>query len=336
MATMTNDFQNSVIEEFPFYRQKKILVCGGDGFIGSHLTNLLIQSDANIVVVGRSEKCKNVNLSNNLEYVKANLLELNECKKIVKDFDYVFNVAGTTGGIDWQLQNSKELFFENSLLNLNLLLSIAESNVKRYQFLSSVVAYPKNAESPLTESTILDFENYNNNVGYEHAKILGEMQCKLFAEEFAMKISVIRSDNAYGPNDNFSSSSRVIPSLIKKVLESNTTVQVWGSGKQIRTFIFVKDLARGLLLGLEKHPYPDPINISSNEKITIKSLVGLIMKLANKDLKVVFDSKKPEGTLERILKISKAKNLLGFLPKWNLNDGLVDTLAWYKNHFGYV
>ena len=327
---MTSDFQNSIIEEFPFYRQKKVLVCGGDGFIGSHLTNLLVQSDANTVVVGRSEKCKNVNLSNNLEYVKANLLELDECKKIVKDFDYVFNVAGTTGGIDWQLQNSKGLFFENSLLNLNLLLSVAESNVKRYQFLSSVVAYPKNAKNPLTESTILDFENYNNNFGYEHTKILGEMQCKSFAEEFAMKISVIRSDNTYGPNDNFSSSSRVIPSLIKKVLESNTTVQVWGSGKQIRTFIFVKDLARGLLLGLEKHPYPDPINISSNEKITIKSLVELIIKLANKDLKVIFNSNKPEGSLERCLDISKAKTLLHFSPKWDIENGLSVTLDWYK------
>ena len=327
---MISDFQDSTIEEFPFYRQKKVLVCGGDGFIGSHLTNLLIQSEANAVVVGRSEKCKNVNLSNNLEYVRANLLELNECKKIIKDFDYVFNVAGITGGIDYNIQNSKRLFFENSLLNLNLLLSLAESNVKRYQFLSSVAAYPKNAKNQLTESTILDFENHKNNFGYGHAKILGEMQCKSFAEEFAMKISVIRSDNTYGPNDNFSPSSRVIPSLIKKVLESNATVQVWGSGKQIRTFIFVKDLVRGLLLGLEKHPYPDPINISSNEKITIKSLVELIIKLANKDLKVIFNSNKPEGSLERCLDISKAKTLLHFSPKWDIENGLSVTLDWYK------
>ena len=178
---MTNDFQNSVIEEFPFYRQKKILVCGGDGFIGSHLTNLLVQSDANTVVVGRSEKCKNVNLPNNLEYVKANLLELNECKKIVKDFDYVFNVAGTTGGIDWQLQNSKELFFENSLLNLNLLLSIAESNVKRYQFLSSVAVYPSNAKNPLSEVEPINFKHTKTDFGYPEAKILGELHCKSFA-----------------------------------------------------------------------------------------------------------------------------------------------------------
>ena len=324
------------MEKLSFYKQKNVLVCGGNGFIGSHLVNSLVQSEANVTVIGKSLKPKNFEKSD-IQYVSTNLLELNQCKKVIKDFDYVFNAAGVSGGIDFQLNNSSKLFLENSLLNLNLLLSLADSNVERYQFLSSVAVYPSNAKNPLSEVEPINFQNTKTDFGYAEAKILGELHCKSFVEEFGLKISVIRPDNTFGPNDNFLRvSPYVIPSLIKKILQSDTSIEVWGSGKQIRTFIFVKDLVQGLLLGLEKHPSPDPINISSNEKITIKSLTELIIRLCKKNLIIKFDTTKPEGSLERTLKISKAEELLGFSPKWNLSDGLAATLDWYKNYFGHV
>ncbi len=121
------------MEKLSFYKQKKVLVCGGNGFIGSHLVNSLVQSEANVTVIGKSLKPKNSEKSD-IQYVSTNLLELNQCKKVIKDFDYVFNAAGVSGGIDFQLNNSSKLFLENSLLNLNLLLSLADSNVERYQF----------------------------------------------------------------------------------------------------------------------------------------------------------------------------------------------------------
>ena len=313
-------------ETFPFYKNKNILVCGGDGFIGSHLTDLLLKSDAEITVSSRKFKQKNEN-KQKVKHIQADFNDLRKCKEVVKDFDFVFNTTGKSGGIDYAMDNNKELFFKNSILNLNLLLAISESNVKRYQYLSSAAVYPRNAHSPLTESTDLHF---NESFGYPDAKILGENQCKIFSDEIGLNISVIRADNTFGPRDNFSETARVIPSLIQKTLTSEKVLEVWGSGNQIRSFIFVKDLVRGMLLGLEKYPEPDPINISSNEIVSIKKLVEIILRLSKKDLDVRFNTKKPEGSLERSLDISKAKKILGFESKWNLEKSLQNTIDWFK------
>jgi len=316
-----------ITETFPFYKNKNILVCGGDGFIGSHLTNVLLRSEAEVTIVSRKKKDPNRDLERKLKFIQADFKDLKKCKEIVRDFDYVFNAMGNAGSIDYAIKNNKKLFFENSQLNLNLLLSLSESNVKRYQYLSSVSVYPTNAKNPLKESTNLYF---NELFGYADAKILGEIQCKLFTDEIGLKTSVIRADNTFGPKDNFSSTSRVIPSLISKAFKSQEIIQVWGSGKQIRSFIFVNDLVRGMLLGLEKHPFPEPINISSNEKISIKKLVEMILQISKNDLVVRFNTEKPEGSLERSLDISKAKKLLGFKPRWTLEEGLRITIEWFK------
>ena len=154
----------------------------------------------------------------------------------------------------------------------------------------------------------------------------------MFADELGLKISVIRADNTFGPRDNFSSSSRVIPSLIKKTLQSEQFLEVWGSGKQIRSFIFVSDLVRGLLSGLEKYPIPDPVNLSSNNKISIERLVEMILRLSGRKLLIKYDEKKPEGRLERCLDISKAKKLLNFTPKWTLEESLQVTIDWFREY----
>jgi len=146
-----------------------------------------------------------------------------------------------------------------------------------------------------------------------------------------MNISIIRPDNTFGPRDNFEPKrSRVIPSLIYKVLESNKNIEVWGSGNQKRTFVYVKDLIRGMLLGLEKYPKSDPINISSGEEITIKNLVKMIIKISNENVKVNFDIKRPESSLRRSMNITKSKKILGYYPKWGMGEALEETIEWYK------
>lgn len=315
-------------EKFSFYKNKSVLVCGGNGFIGSHLTNLLLESEADVTILSRKNKEQYDFFGDKLKHIQVDLLDLHDCRNKINGFDFVFNTSGVTGGIEYNIKNSNKLFFENSLMNLNLLLALCDSDIKKYQFVSSVAVYSNQAKNPLTESALLNSED---GFGYSHSKILGEEQCKKFAEEFGMKISIIRADNTFGPRDDFSSSSRVVPALIKKILKADKTVEVWGSGNQIRTFVFVKDLVRGLLLGLEKYPCAEPINLSSDEKISIKALVDLIIKLTNKNyLEIQFDIKKPEGNLERCLDISKARTLLGFIPKWTLKQGMHDTINWVK------
>jgi len=148
-----------------------------------------------------------------------------------------------------------------------------------------------------------------------------------------LNISIIRADNTFGPNDNFLSSARVIPSLIRKVFTESDTIEVWGSGNQIRTFVFVDDLIQGLILGLEKFPNPEPINISSNMPVKIKEVIKNILRLSNKNYKIKFNLDKPEGNPERCLNFSKATKLLGYNPKWTLEDGLLKTIEWYKKNY---
>jgi len=313
-----------------FFKNKKILVCGGSGFIGSHLSRILNEVEADITIVGKSEENKNNELKN-LEYISANLFDLNECKKIISEQDIVFNLTGVVGSLDYNIKNEKKLFDENSLLNLNLLLALTNSNVQRYQFVSSVAVYPKNSSNPLREENEIILEE--DIFDYGVAKRLGELQCETFAKEYGLKISVIRADNTFGPNDNFLSTARVIPSLIRKTFSDNNTIEVWGSGNQLRTFVFVEDLVNGLMLGLEKHPHPDPINISSGKPIQIGELTKIILKLSTKSSKIKFNLEKPEGSPKRCLDFSKAKELLGYVPKWNLEDGLAKTIEWYKKNY---
>ena len=312
-----------------FYKNKKILVCGGGGFIGSHLSRMLSDSEGIVTIVGKSQNNKNPELKD-LKYISANLFDFNECKKIIVDQDYVFNPTGVVGGLDFNIKNKKKLFFDNSLLNLNLLLAIANSNVERYQFISSTAVYSKNSSNLLHEENEIIFQD--DVFDYGVAKRLGELQCKLFAKELGLKISVIRADNTYGPNDNFLSSSRVIPSLIRKTFSGDKTIEVWGSGNQLRTFVFVEDLVNGLMLGLEKNSNPEPINISSDKPIRIRELIDMILKISNKKNEIKFNLEKPEGNPERCLDFSRAKNLLDYNPKWNLKRGLQKTIEWYKDN----
>jgi len=318
------------IERSQFYKNKNILITGGDGFIGSHLTEFLIKAGARVTVAGRKSKPKNLQTKNGHHYIKTNLTELRECKKLVKDFDIVFQLAGMAGSIEYSAANIGTLFTKNSMINLNMLEAAKESSVKFYQYLSSGGIYPSK-KTRLKEDEGFQNNPVSSHFGYGWAKRVGELQCKMFSDEFGMKISVIRPDNTYGPRDNFDpNQSRVVPSLIYKTFELNKDIQVWGSGNQKRTFVYVKDLIRGMLLGLEKFPKPDPINISSGVEISIKELVKMIIKISNRKINVSFDKSKPESSYRRSMDIAKAAKILKYYPKWSMEEGLEETIEWYR------
>jgi len=320
-------------QNFSFYKNKKVLITGGDGFIGSHLTPRLVELDAEVTVVGRKKIPNNLRNKPNLQYLSLDLLKQSQCKKAVKDIDFVFHLAGIAGGIGYSSRHQSTLFTKNSLLCFNMLNAIINSSIQRFQFVSSVAVYPYKDRGILSESLGVVGKPEKKSLGYGWAKRYGELLCKLVADEFGMKISIIRPDNTYGEKDNFDpSQARVIPALIQKVNESNDQVEVWGSGNQKRSFVYVKDVIQGILLGLKEYPYPEPINISSNEPTSIKKLVELIVKLSKKRIKIKFNQNKPEGSKIRILDIKKARDLLGYAPKWSLKDGLTSTIKWYKQN----
>src|SRR3989344_7566705 len=154
-----------------------------------------------------------------------------------------------------------------------------------------------------------------------------------YAEEFGMKVGIVRPYNCYGLRDHFDSEvSHVIPALIKRVIDGENPIKVWGSGKQTRAFLYVEDLADGMISAIEKYPVPDPINLGTDEEISIKQLIDKIIKLCNVSTKIEFDKTKPDGSPRRNSDNSKAKDKIGFIPRTILDDGLLRTIEWYKNN----
>lgn len=320
-----------------FFSAKRVLVTGGAGFIGSHLVEELIKRGASVRVTDSLQHGKLENLAScfdKIEFVKANLLSLEECLKVCKDIDIVFNLAAKVAGVSYNVQHSAEMFWVNSMINLNMLEAARRKNVERFLVVSSVCVYPRYPRIPTPETEGFKDDPEPANLGYGWAKRVAELQARLYFEEYGMKIGIVRPANTYGPRDYFDlEEGHVIPALIRKILSGSDMIIVWGTGEQSRTFIYVTDVVEGMLLAMEKYPKPDPINIASDEEIKIKDLVFLIAGLARrKNIKVIFDPNKPMGQPRRALDTTKAKKLLGFKPKVPLEEGLKRTIQWYRQH----
>ena len=316
-----------------FYKDKNVLVTGGNGFVGSFVVERLLKEGANVSVVSRTRKKFLSHIENDVKFVKGDLLNRDDALKACKDQDFVFHLASRVAGIGYNIEHSGTMMTENSIMSLNMLDAARESNVERYQYVSSTCVYPREASIPTPEGEGMLGDPEPSNLGYGWAKRVGELQAKMHAKEFGMKVSIIRPMNAYGPRDDFDpETSHVIPALIRKIINAKTEVSIWGSGNQTRAFVYVDDLARGMLMTLEKLTTPDPINIGSNEEIKIKDLVSMIVKITGRnDLQIKYDTTKPEGQLRKTASTKKAEELIQFKPKYSLEEGLKHAVDWYRS-----
>ena len=285
-----------------FYKDKNVLVTGGNGFIGSFVVERLLKDGANVSVASRTQKKFLTYVENDIKFVKCDLLNKNDALNACKDQDFVFHLASRVAGIGYNIEHSGTMMTENSIMSLNMLDAARKSSVERYQYISSTCVYPREASIPTPESEGMLGDPEPSNLGYGWAKRVGELQAKMHAKEFGMKVSIIRPMNAYGPRDDFDpETSHVIPALIRKIINAKTEVLIWGSGNQTRAFVYVDDVARGMLMTLEKLTTPDPINIGTNEEIKIKDLVSTIVNITERyDLQIKYDTTKPEGQLVKI------------------------------------
>ena len=316
-----------------FYKDKNVLVTGGNGFIGSFVVERLLKDGANVSIASRTQKKFLTHVENDLKFVKCDLLSKNDALNACKDQDFVFHLASRVAGIGYNIEHSGTMMTENSIMSLNMLDAARKSSVERYQYISSTCVYPREASIPTPESEGMLGDPEPSNLGYGWAKRVGELQAKMHAKEFGMKVSIIRPMNAYGPRDDFDpETSHVIPALIRKIINAKTEVSIWGSGNQTRAFVYVDDLARGMLMTLEKLTTPDPINIGSNEEIKIKDLVSMIVKITGRnDLQIKYDTTKPEGQLRKTASTKKAEELIQFKPKYSLEEGLKHIIDWYRS-----
>lgn len=318
-----------------FWTRKKVIVTGGSGFIGSFVCEQLLKLDAKVTITTRSGNLEKVkHIKKDLNVIKCNLNDFHQAQKAIRNQDIVLNLASKVSGIKFNIKHPALMFSENVALCKNVFESAVINNIERLLVVSSACVYPRNCSIPTPEDEGFLDEPDLTNLGYGWAKRVSELFGRFYSKEYGMKIAIARPYNVYGPRDNFDiETSTVIPGLVKRIFDEENPLQVWGSGKQTRSFLNVEDCARGLIEITEKYPMADPVNIGSDEEISIANLAKLIIKQSGKNPQIKFDTSKQDGQPRRKCDTSKSKVKFGFEPKIALEDGLWETINWYKQKF---
>ncbi|GAI46164.1 unnamed protein product, partial [marine sediment metagenome] len=259
-----------------------------------------------------------------IRFVKTDLCVAENCVNVSKDQEIVLNLAARVTGIEYNRTHQAEMFEHNMLLQQLPLRAAHEVGVKRFIQVSTACIYPHDAIVPTPESEGTRGTPEPTNEGYGWSKRMGERLAEYYAQETDMEIGIVRPFNAYGPRDYYDvKTSHVIPALIKKVLDGDDPVVVWGSGNQTRVFVHAKDFAHGIKLLAEKYPYSDPVNVGHDDEISIKDLLAKILELTGLKRNVYYDTSMPEGYPRRAADTTKLKKVTGgFVPSISVEEGL--------------
>jgi len=308
------------------FKNKNVLVTGGTGMIGRKLINLLLEKEANVFVASLDE---GVGLPSKIKHKKTNLTEFSSCIDACSGMDFVFNLVGVKGSPKMCKEQPADFMVPMLQFNTNMMEAARRTGVKWYLYTSSVGVYHP-AEVFHEDDVWKTFPSENDKfAGW--AKRIGELQAEAYKIQYGFSnISIVRPANVYGPFDNFDiENAMVIPSLIRKAHEQ-TELVVWGDGSQIRDFIFAEDVALGMLFAVE-NKITQPLNLGSGTGITIKELVDVIVNNLDFSINVKWDIEKPAGDKKRILDMSRA-NSYGFNTKFSLEQGLKETIKWFKDN----
>jgi GDP-L-fucose synthase len=307
-----------------FWDDRRILLTGGAGFLGSLVANRLKS-------VGADEGKISILRSRDLD-----LRIWENCAKAVKDIDIVIHLAASVGGIGFNRENPASLFYDNSIMGIQMIEAARQEGVEKFVSVGTVCAYPKFTPVPFSEEELWNGYPDEINAPYGLAKKMLLVQSQAYRQQYGFNAIYLLPFNLYGPNDNFDySSSHVIPALIRKFVDAVRNdareVGVWGTGKATREFLYVDDAARGIVLAAEKYNKPDPVNLGVGREIEICQLAELIADLSGFHGEILWDASKPDGQPRRCLDVSRAKNEFGFVPTVSLKDGLKRTIEWYRN-----
>ena len=250
--------------------------------------------------------------------------------------DIVIHLAAVVGGIGANRENPGRYFYENAIMGIQLMHEAYLNKIEKFVAIGTICAYPKFTPVPFKEEDLWNGYPEETNAPYGLAKKMMLVQSQAYREQYDFNSIFLLPVNLYGPRDNFDpKSSHVIPALIKKCVDSinqgKNEIVVWGTGKPSREFIYVEDASEGILLATEKYNKSEPVNIGAGFEITIKDLVHLIVKLTGFKGKVIWDASKPDGQPRRMLDTSKANKEFNFKAKTGFEDGLNNTIGWYRS-----
>lgn len=307
-----------------YWNNKKVLVTGGHGFLGSFVTEELI---------GRGVRTESIMIPRSKD---MDLRRWENCVKAVEGIDLVIHLAGNVGGIGYNRKHPGTLFFDNAVMGIQLMEAARQEGVDKFVAVGSVCAYPKYTPVPFKEENLWNGYPEETNAPYGLAKKMLLVQAQSYREQYGFNAIYLLPVNLYGPRDNFDlEKSHVIPALIRKIVDAKTKgendVVVWGTGEASREFLYVEDAAEAMMLATERYNEPDPLNIGAGFEIRIKDLVELICKLTGFAGKITWDKTKPDGQPRRMLDTSKAETKIGFRAKTPFEEGLRKTIEWYTN-----
>jgi len=300
-----------------------ILVAGATGLAGSAIVRELTR--VNKKAIGISSK-------------DVNLLDRTKTFSYIKDLKptVLIDAAAKVGGVGGNNAYPVEFLSQNLQIQSNLMDAAHEAKVEKFVFLGSSCIYPRNCAQPIKEDYLLTGELEQTNSAYAIAKIAGIELIKSYRKEYGYSWISVMPTNLYGPNDNFDlENSHVLPALIRKFVEAkrnnSSEVVLWGSGNPLREFLHVDDLAKAVLVCLEKYDDSQQINIGSGDEISIKDLGQKIANLTGFTGKVVWDSNRPDGTPRKVLDSTKI-NKLGWKAAITLDQGIAATVEWYQEN----
>jgi nucleoside-diphosphate-sugar epimerase len=329
---------------------KHILVTGGAGMIGSNLVKRLVQEGQGEVRVadnlwrGKREYLGDetgkpvIDMETN--FFKVDLRNPEACRQAVEGVVEVYHLADVVAGIGYVFKHQTEVFHDNLVIDSNMLKAAAEAGVARFVYVGTACSYPKDKQygaeaPPLTEDDVLPAYPES---GYGWSKLMGELQTELYGRETNMQTGVLRFHNVYGhPTDFSPERSQVIPSLIAKaIMYPEYKFDVWGSGSQGRSFVYVDDIVDSLLLMMEKGLGKGTIQIGTDYCTTVREIAEAIIKISGKKIEISYDLSKPEGDKGRCGDSSKAENILGWKKKIDLEEGIRRTYAWISEKIRYT
>ena len=330
-----------------FWENKRILVTGGAGFLGSFVVQRL-----------KDRGCANVFVPRSKEY---NLVEMEAVRRVYRDAspDIVIHLAARVGGIGANCANPGKFFYDNLMMGVQMMEVGRQLGLEKFVAIGTICAYPRFTPVPFKEEDLWNGYPEETNAPYGLAKKMLLVQAQAYRQQYGFNAIYLLPVNLYGPEDNFApESSHVIPALIKKIVHAiggkeaalrrireqiqpdkldkrekrnqrDKPVVVWGTGRATREFLYVDDAAEGILLAAEKYNKPDPVNLGAGFEISIKELVELMAKVINFEGEIIWDPSKPDGQPRRMLDVSRAEKEFGFKSNTSFEKGLKKTIEWY-------
>lgn len=306
-----------------FWKDRRVVVTGGAGFLGHHVVENLKSKGAGEVIVPRIE-----------DY---DIRQLPVIQRMLKDTrpNLVIHLAARVGGIGANREHPAEFFYDNLIMGVQLFHECWKAGVEKLVLTGTVCAYPKFTPVPFREEDLWNGYPEETNAPYGLAKKMLLVQSQSYRQQYGYNSVFLLPVNLYGPRDNFDpESSHVIPALIKKCVEARDRgdkfIEAWGDGSPTREFLFVKDAAEGFCLAAERYNKSEPVNLGSAFEISIKDLTETIARLTGFKGEIRWDKTKPNGQPRRKLDTSRAEKEFGFRSKTTFEDGLKETIQWYE------